>query len=91
MNPPSQYEDIWTQLKLNGTVKLTANPLLHPRIIKATKKRKYIDMGFRMFLLEQRKIGILSHSINASVITFVLEQRPNQDFRTRPALSIKDI
>lgn len=85
------YASIWEQLKLNGTVSLTANRLFHSRIVKATKKRKWLDMGFRMQLLETNKIAILSHSIVASVITFRLEQRPATDFRARNPITAKDV
>lgn len=85
------YSSIWENLKRDGTVSLTANKLFHSRIIKATKKRKWIDMGYRMELLEKNQIAVLSHSIEGSVITIKLELRPATDFRSRNPITVKDI
>lgn len=92
MNPPSKYEKIWDALKNNGSVSLTANRALHPRIVKATIKRKSIDILFRMKMQEQRSVAILSHSISESVITFHLEIKKDIiDFRTRGPLTVREI
>ncbi len=88
----SQYDSIWNALKRDKVVSLTANRLFHARIIKATKKRKWLDMGYRMELLEDGCIAVLTHSISASVITFTLViKKHHLDFRTRGPLTLGDM
>lgn len=83
-----EYEPIWIALKQHGKVSLTANRLLHPRIIKAVTKEKWQDLAFKLDI--EPKIAILSHHANHSILTFVLDISYRLDFRTRPPLTDKD-
>lgn len=65
------YEPIWNQLKRDGKVSLTANRLLHARIIKAVTKEKWMDTGFKLQI--EPKVSILSHTRKGSILTFYLE------------------
>jgi len=67
---PRVYYPIWEKLKADGTVSITANRLLHPRIIKAVKKEKWMDIMYKADLAPD--FPVLSHSISHSVITFTL-------------------
>lgn len=93
MNPPSQYEEIWTQLKATGRVSLTANKLFHSRIIKAVIKRKYIDTAFKIQMLEENSTATLENSAVNSIITFTLvkKKRYNTEARYRKPVSLKEI
>jgi len=71
------YESIWTKLKslppkeaATTGISVTANRLLHARILKAVIKEKYNDFGFRI-LLDDRK-ATLTHTRKHSVLTFYL-------------------
>ena len=72
------YESVWIKLKkldrkAAGSVgiSVTANRVLHARIIKAVIKEKWKDLGFKL----QSEIyhTRLSYSIKNSVITFYLQ------------------
>lgn len=88
--PESYYTPIWEELKRTGRVSITANRLLHPRIIKAVIKRKWLDIGFK--LEKEPYIYVLSHARKHSVITFFLEKRKDTlDFRFRGPITVRDI
>ena len=72
-----QYEPIWQKLKAmplsdasTKGVSVTANRVLHPRIIKAVVKEKWMDLGYKI-QIEPRKT-ILVHSRKHAVLTFYL-------------------
>lgn len=44
----SEYDPIWFALKRDRVVSVTANRLLHPRIIKAVTKRKWLDIAYKL-------------------------------------------
>lgn len=69
----SQYSPIWDALKRDGTVSITAHRALHPRILKAVKKRKWLDLGYKMEI--EPRYAILSHSRSFAILTFYLELR----------------
>lgn len=71
------YESIWNNLKNLPAkeaetvgVSVTASRPLHPRIVKAVKKEKHADLGYRI-LLEDRR-ATLSTARNHSILTFFL-------------------
>lgn len=71
------YEAIWNKLKSmppdqasTKGVSVTANRLLHPRIIKAVTKEKWLDLGYKIEI-EPRK-AILTHARKHAVLTFYL-------------------
>jgi hypothetical protein len=65
------YEPIWLRLKKNKVVQVTAPRPLHPRIIKAVVKEKWLDLGFKLEL--EPSYAILSHICTNSVVTFKLK------------------
>lgn len=71
------YQPIWDKLKSMPPkeastigVSITANRLLHPRIIKAVIKEKWMDIGFKI-QLDDRKAR-LDFVTKHSTITFYL-------------------
>ena len=70
----SEYDPIWNQLKASKAtpkkVSIAANKLLHPRILKAVKKRKHLDVGYKLEI--EPRIALLSHKSTNSVLTFYL-------------------
>lgn len=72
-----QYEPIWNKLKslppkeaeVKG-ISIFANSALHKRIIKAVRKEKWKDMGYKL-ALEDKK-ATLTYSRTAAIITFYL-------------------
>jgi len=74
-----QYQPIWIKLKTmplseasKKGVSVTANRLLHPRILKAVVKEKWLDIEYKL-AIEPAKV-ILYHECKHSVITFYLRQ-----------------
>lgn len=69
-----QYQRIWENIKNSPTLKasLIADPALHARIIKAVKKEKGKDAGWRLLLSEQGIRYKLYPQIRGEVITFTL-------------------
>jgi hypothetical protein len=65
-----QYYPIWQDLKANNTARITAPRALHRRIIKAVKKEKWMDIGYKISI-EPRK-AIISHARSGGVVTFFL-------------------
>jgi hypothetical protein len=65
-----QYEPVWNELKKKKIARVTAHRALHPRIVKAVIKEKWMDVGYKLELEPHH--SILSHSIKHSVITFTL-------------------
>ena len=68
-----KYQPIWEQLKLHGTVSLSANPSLHKRIIKAVTKEKLNDLGYKLMCAETSTTKKLLHKTDGKLITFILE------------------
>jgi len=86
------YESVWTKLKnLSRTdaetvgISVTANRVLHPRIIKAVIKEKWMDIGFK--LSSDIYHTKLSYTIKHSVITFYLTYHVLKDAR----ITLQDI
>lgn len=69
----SQYDPIWSKLKQNGTVSITAHRAFHPRILKAVKKRKWLDLGYKYEI--SPRYAVLSHTSRYAILTFYLELR----------------
>jgi hypothetical protein len=67
---PRQYQPIWERLKKEGTVSITAPRPLHARIIKATTKEKWKDVGFKLQI--EPRVAVLSHARKNSILTFFL-------------------
>lgn len=76
------YEPIWKKLKSlplheasTKGVSVTANRVLHSRILKAVVKEKWLDLEYKLEM-EPRKM-ILEHSRKHAVITFYLRTAIN--------------
>lgn len=72
-----QYQPIWEQLKklspeiaATKGISVTANSKLHPRIIKAVTKEKWLDWGYKIQI--QPRCALLKHSRQNSILTFRL-------------------
>lgn len=70
MDSPRYYSPVWTKLKQNKTVSITAPRLLHKRIVKAVTKEKWMDVGYKLEI--EPRVATLSHSRNNSILTFYL-------------------
>lgn len=73
-----QYEPIWIRLKSlplsearTKGVSVTANRALHPRIIKAVKKEKWLDIPYKISIDPQQMA--LSHARKGAILTFYLD------------------
>jgi hypothetical protein len=78
-----EYQPIWIALKRDKAVSITANRLLHPRIIKAVTKEKWMDMGFKIQC--DPLYAKLHVSAKNSVLTFKLS------FHQASPITVKDI
>ena len=74
MSAESEYDPIWSSLKASKAtpkkVSIAANALLHPRILKAVKKRKNLDIGYKIEI--EPRTALLSHVSSKSKLTFYL-------------------
>ena len=77
LRPMRQYEPIWNKLKsmprneaTNIGVSITAPRVMHRRIIKAVKKEKWMDIGYKIQV--EPNVTILTHSRNGSILTFYI-------------------
>lgn len=70
-----KYEPIWIKLKAEGTASLAAQPSLHARIIKAVRKEKDEDIGWKLLNLEQDAKYTLFEKIEGKLVTFYLEKK----------------
>ena len=84
-----KYNPIWAKLKIEHRVSITAPSYLHKRIIKAVKKEKWLDVGYKLQL--DGKIAILSHAQSTSILTFYLVIKTNTlDRRTHKFITAAD-
>lgn len=72
-----KYQEIWERLKkldINTArtvgISITANPLVHPRIIKAVKKEKWKDRVYKLTI--EPRTSLLITAISGNIITFKL-------------------
>lgn len=68
----SRYLPIWLELKEKGKCKLAAPPALHPRIIKAVKKRRNKDIAFSYAIAEDHKKAKLHFESKGSFLYITL-------------------
>lgn len=59
---PSSYQPIWKALKREGKVRLVAPPVLHIRIFNAVRKRKNLDLAYKLECADQFKDARLTRS-----------------------------
>ena len=70
------YQPIWERIKKTNTASLVAPIEKHRRIIKAVKKEKNLDEGYKL-LLDNKSLKatlvITKHPINKELISFTLD------------------
>lgn len=59
---PSSYQPIWNTLKREGKARLVAPPALHVRIFNAVRKRKNLDLAYKLECSELYKDARLVRS-----------------------------
>lgn len=67
------YGPLWTKLKNEKSVSITANRLHHPRILKAVTKEKWLDLEYKMEI--SPKIAQMSTTSRGAVLTFYLSEK----------------
>lgn len=75
------YTPIWNQLKKDKVVSVAANTKLHSRIVKAVKKEKYMDIGYKLSI--DPAVAIISHVRETSKLTFKLRLEINHHITER--------
>lgn len=69
------YQPAWNTIKLNGSIRLSAEAHLHARIYKAIRKEKDMDTVYKYEMAERGDAGWLSSSSKGTVLTIVLTVR----------------
>jgi hypothetical protein len=64
------YEGIWTRLKKDHEVSITSPRHFHKRILKAVKKEKWMDLGYKLAIEPRR--ATLAHTRIGSILKFTL-------------------
>lgn len=67
-----KYSPIWYELKVKGTVRITAPKPFHRRIIRAVIKEKYMDLEYHLLMSEANRRQKLHYRTNQSVVIFNL-------------------
>lgn len=67
-----KYQPIWKQIKLTNTASIAADKSAHARIIKAVRKEKNKDIGWKLLLGEKGVKYELHNKIEGKIITFYL-------------------
>jgi len=72
---PRMYEEVWKRIKKDKKVTLQVEPFLVPRVSKAVKKEKYMDLGFKVINgLDYYWLKII-YEENTKHLIFELHQR----------------
>jgi hypothetical protein len=71
-----QYYPIWRELKDKGIARLAVPKGVHRRVIKAVLKEKYMDVGFRLQMLEQKIRLRIEYECSGNVIVMRLLKLP---------------
>lgn len=72
MRAPRQYEPIWIALKKDKYCRVSAHRGVHRRIIKAVKKEKNLDLGYKYQMHEQSLRAELEMKTSNNMIEFKL-------------------
>jgi len=67
-----KYQPIWEAVRNNSTASLSAEPIMHRRIIQAVRKEKTKDLGWKMMCLEAGKKYELLDTTDGHLLTFTL-------------------
>lgn len=68
----SRYQDAWEELKNKKKIKLAARREAHPRLIEAIKKRKKLDLGYKVLLDADENVAKLAFNSDPMVLTITL-------------------
>ena len=72
----SRYDAIWEKLKKDGKAVVSAHPILHARISKAVKKRKNLDLAFKVANnLDSFRLVISTDEKNPNLLIFRLKAK----------------
>ena len=74
-----QYQPLWNRIKEKGVASVAAPKFLHPRIVKAVSKEKWMDTVFKWQLGENCQIAILTHKSEMNKLTFFLTKSVGLD------------
>lgn len=70
---PSRYAPLWESLKRDSKLELLVLPQLKNRIIKAIRKKRDTDLGFRFSLAEQKMKAQIIWSYKNNILKATLE------------------
>ena len=72
------YSPIWNKIKAEGSCEITAHKALHPRIKKALRKEKDLDLGFKLECSERNPpvVGRIHITSSGAIIRFELHILP---------------
>lgn len=73
-----QYQTAWNLLKEKGHLTLQASPQFHRRILKAIKKERVMDLGFRYSLQESYRAVEMHSMSTGSVLKISLSYKITQ-------------
>lgn len=73
---PRQYEPAWIELKRKCEIRLAVPRGLHRRVIKAILKEKYMDVGFKLQMLEQKIRLRIEYSSEGNIVKMKLLKIP---------------
>lgn len=71
-----KYQPIWEAIKKNNTASLVAPSERHTRIIKAVKKEKNLDEGYKLIISDKglrATLVITTHPVNKDLLSFTLD------------------
>ena len=71
----SKYQDAWELLKTNKEIKLAASAKAHPRLIEAIKKRKKLDIAYKVILDSSEDVAKLEFHSTPLLLTVKLNIR----------------
>ncbi len=68
-----KYQPVWEAIKKEGTATILTPISTQERIIKAVRKEKAMDIGWKLLLSESGKRYKLKETVDGKLITFTLE------------------
>jgi len=67
------YQPAWNKLKKDLVVKISANPRVHARILKAVIKEKDMDTLYKHQMADDCKRALISHKHNGAELIIYLK------------------
>lgn len=75
--PPRMYHKLWCTIRDKGTCSIAAPRNLHLRIIKAVQKEKWMDMGYKFLIAEDRCRTELKFKRKGTTVEFKIKIIPD--------------